>query len=206
MTDINGILFQMINASANPPPVLLAGARFSAIWLINIAAIWIVLAWLRSGKTMRLRLFDVGVITVIALSINVLIAANWYHARPFELGIGQQLTPHAADTSFPSDHGTVLFAIAFATIAAGIGRLWQILALSAAVLTAWSRVYLGIHWPLDMAGSILIAVCVSLAARPVLGSRTGVKLKNSLLLLFDQILKLAHVPAAIIPRSFPSNG
>ena len=71
---------------------------------------------------------------------------------------------HAPDDSFPSDHGTVIFTFALAFLF--WHRLWSgALLMVVAAAIAWSRVYLGVHWPLDMVGGFLVGLigCVSAA-------------------------------------------
>jgi len=204
MEELNRQLFAMINAPANPPAALLALARFSANSLIYVVALALLIAWLRGGGKVRLRLIDASVTAILAVVLNLVIAAIWYHPRPFEIGLGHQFTPHVIDASFPSDHGTVLFAIAFGLMAAGAGRIWSALALLAALMTAWARIYVGIHWPLDMAGSVLVAAGAVVILRPLLGARSGQAAKSAVLSLFDWLLKVAHIPASVIPRSSSS--
>ena len=72
--------------------------------------------------------------------------------RPYEVMAGAVLRqPPAHGTSFPSSHTAVTLAVTIALVpflarplaAAGIGY---------AVLVGWSRVYLGVHYPLDILG------------------------------------------------------
>ena len=73
--------------------------------------------------------------------------------RPYEVITDTVLRQQPAHgTSFPSSHTAVTLAVAIALVpflarplaAAGIGY---------AVLTGWSRVYLGVHYPLDVLGA-----------------------------------------------------
>jgi len=66
------------------------------------------------------------------------------------------------DPSFPSDHAAAAFAIA-AVVLALRPRL-GIATLAAAVAVAYARVYVGLHYPADVAGGALIGVVVALLA------------------------------------------
>lgn len=71
--------------------------------------------------------------------------------------------PGSGDWSFPSNHATLALAAA-----AGVLLLWRAmawLALPVALLTAFSRVFLGVHYPHDvLVGGLLGAAVVVLAA------------------------------------------
>lgn len=76
--------------------------------------------------------------------------------RPTTAVLGTAPRGYASGWSFPSGHATVAFAIAGTVICCIAERPWRVVALAAAVLTAVARVYLGVHFPLDvLAGSIL---------------------------------------------------
>ena len=70
--------------------------------------------------------------------------------------------------SFPSGHTAVAFAVAAAF--AGQGGLLGTLALALAAGIAVSRVYLGAHYPLDVAAGALVGILAGTAARLLLGA------------------------------------
>ena len=84
------------------------------------------------------------------------------------IGLGHTLIPHAADSSFPSDHLTLLWAVAFSFL---MHRSLRLAGMALALLglpVAWARIFLGVHFPLDMVGAALVAVlCALLALREV---------------------------------------
>lgn len=201
MDQLNQTLFALINGPADPAPGMLILSRFLANWVLYIAAASLVIGWLRAGARTRRSLVQVGMATLLALSVNFTIAALWYHPRPFEFGIGNQLIAHAAETSFPSDHATILFAIAFSLLAFGAARIRAWLALVAAVAVAWARVWLGIHWPFDMLGSAVVALGAVWIVALARNTRGVERLTAFLLDDFDRLLDLARIPQGWAHRS-----
>ena len=97
-------------------------------------------------------------------------------SRPYQVAADAVLRQQPAHgTSFPSSHTAVTLAVAIALVpflarplaAAGIGY---------AVLAGWSRVYLGVHYPLDILGGAgigMAAAAVILLALRTLLRRAG---------------------------------
>jgi undecaprenyl-diphosphatase len=74
--------------------------------------------------------------------------------------------PH--DHSFPSGHAATSFACA-TTLTFFAPRLAPAFFLLAAAI-AWSRVYVGVHYPLDVLGGAALGVVVAIALRMLLGA------------------------------------
>jgi undecaprenyl-diphosphatase len=94
---------------------------------------------------------------LVSLLINQAIGLVWQHPRPFMVGVGNTLIAHVADSSFPSDHLTLWWAVAFSLL---VHRSWRTLGTAMALLglvLAWARIYLGVHFPLDMVGALSVA-------------------------------------------------
>ena len=67
-----------------------------------------------------------------------------------------------SEKSFPSGHSVAVFEIAFAVAFAtrGKGKKWGVIAYIFAVLVAYSRLYVGVHYPTDvLAGAIIGTIC-----------------------------------------------
>jgi undecaprenyl-diphosphatase len=86
------------------------------------------------------------------------------------------LVPASADPSFPSDHATMAGAVA-----AGlwlVSRRLGVVALAAAMLMAFARVYVGAHYPIDVVVGLVFGAVVVLAGsvptRPLLIVLVGV--------------------------------
>ncbi len=98
-----------------------------------------------------------GYSAIAGVLINRFITLFYFHPRPFMLEIGTQLVYHVPESSFPSDHTTFMLSIAamllFLRSTRGIGRLLFLLGL----LSGISRVFCGVHFPMDIFGSVLVS-------------------------------------------------
>jgi membrane-associated phospholipid phosphatase len=74
--------------------------------------------------------------------------------------------PH--DGSFPSGHATTSFACATMLAFCAPRAAPAFFVLAAAI--AWSRVYVGVHYPLDVLGGAVLGVLISIALRWLLGA------------------------------------
>ncbi|BAI80203.1 conserved hypothetical protein [Deferribacter desulfuricans SSM1] len=93
----------------------------------------------------------------LGLLLNFIITLFYYHPRPFELGIGHTLIHHSLETSFPSDHATLVFSISIALVIFGI-VFEGIILFMLAIVVGFSRVYVGAHFPFDILGSFIVSV------------------------------------------------
>jgi len=156
---LNRALFLKINASPDTAPWAVWVAKLVADDLIYAIPALLVIYWLWGNEVKRRRALKSCLVAMSGVGINQLIGLTWQHPRPFMVGLGHIWMPHAADSSFPSDHMTVFVGIGVSLMFSG-EMVAGILTLTAGIGVAWSRVFLGLHFPLDMLGSIGVA-CLS---------------------------------------------
>ena len=168
---LNHSLFSLINAAPGLSGWQLHGALFAAEWLIMIVPLGLVLMWTNGAPGQRDAAVRALLAAAIALTMSKIIGLLWFYPRPFVVGIGQTFLEHAPDSSFPSDHATSMFSVAIALLLCQLreARRFGAALLALAVVVAWSRVFLGVHWPLDM----VCAVFVSGVAAVLANSRAG---------------------------------
>ena len=96
------------------------------------------------------------------VSCNLLLKPLVGRIRPFAVNTAVELLVKAPlDASFPSGHTAASFAAVFALKAAG-SPLWKP-ALAVAVVIAFSRLYLYVHWPSDVLAGVLLGAAVGWA-------------------------------------------
>jgi len=101
----------------------------------------------------------VPVVAIIAYVVNDAIKLVFAERRPcyrFPDAFRLEKCPALGDYSFPSNHTVVVFAMAVALLL--VSRALGIWALIAAAVMGISRVYVGAHYPHDVAAGIIVGV------------------------------------------------
>ncbi len=166
MHAFDALLFSWINATVATPVWLLALARFASQelpqWLVAGMAGAVVVG----DAQVRRRVVQIALAAALAWTAARFIQHIAPMPRPFVLGLGTPWLSHADSAGFPSTHASVAFAFA-ATVGMATGRqVLSVAALASAVLIAWSRVSLGLHFPSDIAcGALLGVACAWLIER-----------------------------------------
>ncbi|MFE0507234.1 undecaprenyl-diphosphatase [Peribacillus butanolivorans] len=157
---MNYELFKAINQFAGHQPLLDQLMVFATQKALLIYAIWLIVMWIFGKENYKYTVVFAAMTGALGIFINFVIGLIYFEPRPFVTHNVHLLITHAADASFPSDHTTGAFALSLAVFLRHrkIGFGMVLLAL----LTGISRVYVGHHYPVDVIGSIVVAIVVSI--------------------------------------------
>jgi len=134
---------------------------FVAEYLYLLAGL-IALLWfwkLPKNQKREAAIFSLVVLPAIYL-VSRVAAVLYFNPRPFVVGHFTPLISHSPDNGFPSDH--VLLVSALAAIIYPFSKKISAVIWFLAFLVGLSRVYVGVHHPLDIIGSILISIIISM--------------------------------------------
>jgi membrane-associated phospholipid phosphatase len=151
-------LFDAIAAGFFPDPTVLAIARLTTAIAPWAAAVLMAIAAFRTPRLSPYVLIALAVAVATAM-LGKDIAAALASPRPFMVGLSPSHIAHGARGGLPSTHAAVMFAVASMLLLRPALRATGVAVAALAAVTAWSRIYLGIHFPLDIvAGATLGAV------------------------------------------------
>lgn len=165
LAGLDTALFYLVNNEWTSPmldrimPVLSVSGNLGVIWLVLLGAIAAF-----GKKTGR----EIALAGLAALAIGFvsseLLKDLTMRPRPFLVLDHVRLlvsAPHSY--AFPSGHATSSFAVASGVVLAGRKLLkkvplwgWGMLALAAAI--SYSRLYVGVHWPVDVAAGVMMGL------------------------------------------------
>lgn len=154
------LLFQQINNLAGIWPALDWLGIFLAEYFQYAIGAGLLIFWFWKKDSRVKNLWAAGVaLGAIGLSRGVLteiIRWLWFRPRPFVDHAVNSLIEHEATGSFPSGHAAFFFALAMA------GYLFNRRAgqwlFAAATLISLARVFVGVHYPLDILAGALVGI------------------------------------------------
>jgi undecaprenyl-diphosphatase len=149
-------LFLFINKGFSNPllnivaPIVTMMGTSEFILLVGLA-----LLFFRDSKKRRLALILFAGIALTYFTINSL--KSWVaRPRPFEVLSGVNLLMKAGSFSFPSGHAAMAFMAQ--TVLSYSFKKWRIALFILALSVGFARIYVGVHYPLDVLGGIIVGV------------------------------------------------
>ena len=141
-------------------PVISRTANHGELWIILAVVLLLIREQRKYGASVACGL------ALDLVSCNLLLKPLVGRIRPFDVHTAVELLiPPPLDASFPSGHTAASFAAVFALKTAG-SPLWKP-ALAVAVVMAFSRLYLYVHWPSDVLAGALLGAAVGWAGAKI---------------------------------------
>ncbi|SFU78382.1 undecaprenyl-diphosphate phosphatase [Xenorhabdus koppenhoeferi] len=187
LEQLNHNLFTFINATPDSSPAMIWLTIFISKYCVFIYPVTLAICWFwgkeESITHQRIVVSKSCIAFALGMATSYIIGIFVPHARPFVEGVGYNFLYHAPTESFPSNHGTAVFTFALAFLF--WHRLWSGLCLIIlACAIAWSRVYVGVHWPIDMIGAFLVSL-LGCALSQIFWNLHGQFLQNKLTQLYQ---------------------
>jgi undecaprenyl-diphosphatase len=159
--NLDYIVFQQINGLVGLCPWLDWLGIFLAEYFQYAVGAWLLIFWFWKKEERVKNLWAAGValgaIILSRLVLTEVIRWAWFRPRPFIDHTVNSLLAHENTGSFPSGHAAVFFALAAAVYFFGQWRAGQWLFV-VAVLISLARVYVGVHYPLDILAGALVGL------------------------------------------------
>jgi undecaprenyl-diphosphatase len=163
--DANLALFHLINGLAGNSSLADSVGRFASNALLYLlgTVVLALSAWraVRGGPRLRAVPFATAALSLVsALGIGLLLKDYVFEARPFITHTGVHvLVGSPSDHSFPSNHSAAAAALTTAAVLAW--RRWSPLWICAGGLVGFARIYVGVHYPTDVAAGFALGIAVT---------------------------------------------
>ena len=168
--DLDYSVFHTLNSLAGRSSVLDWFIRVGAddhIIPVVLTLLVLLVILLARDSTERESAFRCLICTLIAVVVSmvILFALNsmFFRPRPFTTHPVNLLLYHNTDSAFPSNAATLAFALSFAVLF--YNRKVACIMLALSLYVGLARIAAGVHYPLDVAGGILLGLSIACFAR-----------------------------------------
>jgi undecaprenyl-diphosphatase len=163
-------LFRLINGLAGQWPVIDELFRFVAndyVVPTTLVAI-LVLGWFSGTTRWRFTVIEAIFALLMSNAIVKVINVLWFRPRPFTFNDVNLLFYYPSDSSFPANSAAAVWALAWLLWITQRESRFAWVGLLLAALMGFSRIWIGVHYPLDILGGAAVGI---LAAELIVRSR-----------------------------------
>lgn len=153
----------------------------------NMGIFWILLIiiFLTTKEYKKMAKYMIICLLVNIIIVNLIIKPAVGRQRPFEIVEGiKLLILKPQDPSFPSGHSAISFCMLTTILFFSKSKTINIMASLLAILIAFSRLYLYVHFPSDVFCGIIFGILSSLITLKFCFSKKGISLRKKLEKLF----------------------
>lgn len=154
----NAFLFQLINYNQNyflnPLFVFFAIYGREYVWIPLVLILFIF------SKTRKFSL-DLVATFIIAIILGEIFKFLVAQYRPFDYIHSNLLISEKNDFSYPSGHALIV-STGSVTLLKGNIKFLSIIMLMEAIIVSYARIYVGVHWPIDVISGWLLGSWISL--------------------------------------------
>lgn len=183
MNFITKIDIAILNLIQNLKSPLMDKMMTTITALGNMGIFWIllILIFLTSKEYKKLGKLMLICLLLNTIIVNLILKPAVGRIRPFEIVDGiKLLVLKPQDPSFPSGHSAISFCMLTVILLFSNSKSLKIITSILAVLIAFSRLYLYVHFPSDVFCGIFIGALTSIFTLKFYFSKTGLKFRKKL--------------------------
>lgn len=158
-TNLFFFIFNLSHQYAFLDALMIFGARYLILLTFFIVFILSFKGSIKEKKAFLLIILSLPLAVLIIMGIHLFI----YEPRPFITLHLTPLYPYIPDASFPSRHAAFMAVATFVYLY--FKSKWSMLFLIFMLWVGISRIYVGIHYPIDILGGILVGILSLIIAR-----------------------------------------
>ncbi len=145
----------------------------------------------------KLLALELAALFIVGIAAGEVLKYAVYRPRPYETisGIVTRVVTDT-DSSFPSGHALITSIGAVFALLKFKNKAVSLLLTFEAAVVCYSRVYVGMHYPLDVVGGVMLGAAIVCLGLPVLETYGANGLRR-LTALFERIARASHLPEAL---------
>ena len=131
----------------------------------------VLLSWILGGEKYKRASLMMALTFIFIIAVGLSIKAFYYRPRPFlTIREARVLLPKPTGSSFPSGHALIVFGGATVALLY-FKRKYSLPLLVEALLVAYSRMYVGLHYPTDVVAGALLGSSIGLLSYAYLNDK-----------------------------------